>query len=113
MVLAVLISVLFMFFLRWFAGCFLWVSVLLIVIALLGLAVVFLYNGGVISHSSFTGNLGINMRNLPTCQYYNIFGYIVFMIAGLIILLVACSCSRIRLAVALCGVAGKFIAQTW
>lgn len=101
-----------MFFLRCFAGCFVWVSLFLIVTTLLGLAIVFLYNGGDISRDSFVGNLGISIPNLPTSKYYNIFGYITFGVAAIILLIVLCCCGRIRLAVALCGVAGQFIAQT-
>ena len=99
-----------MFFLRCLAGCFVWLSLLLVILSLLGLAIVFLYNGGAISRSSFVGNLGISIPNLPSSEYYNIFGYIVFGVAALILLIVLCCCSRIRLAVALCGVAGQFIA---
>jgi len=99
-----------MFFLRCFAGCFVWVSLIIIIGTLLGLAIVFLYNGGAISQDSFIGNLGISIPNLPSSQYYNIFGYIVFGFAALIWLLTICCCGRIRLAVALCGVAGQFIA---
>ncbi len=112
LVLSVVLSIIFMFFLRCFAGCFVWVSLILIIGTLVGLAIVFLYNGGAISRDSFIGNLGISIPNLPTSQYYNIFGYITFGVAGFILLLILCCCSRIRLAVALCGIAGKFIAQT-
>jgi hypothetical protein len=89
-----------------------WVSIFLIVGTLLGLAIVFLYNGGAIGRDSFIGNLGISVPNLPTSKYYNIFGYITFGVVALILLLVVCCCGRIRLAVALCGIAGKFISQT-
>ena len=101
-----------MFFLRCFAGCFVWLSLLLIILIFVALGIVFLYNGGAISNSSFVGNLGISIPNLPSFQYYNIFGYIVFGLAGFILLLTLCCCGRIRLAVALCGVAGQFIAST-
>jgi len=103
-----------MFFLRCFAGCFVWVSFILIIGTLLGLAIVFLFNGGAIriSRDSFIGNMGISIPKLPTSKYYNIFGYITFGFAAFILLLVLCCCGRIRLAVALCGIAGKFIAQT-
>jgi hypothetical protein len=101
-----------MFSLRWFAGCFVWLSLLLIILTLLGLAIVFLYNGGAISRDSFIGTMGISIPNLPTSEYYNTFGYIVFGFAAVILLIVICCFGRIRLAVALCGVAGQFIAAT-
>lgn len=110
LVLAVVISVIFMFFLRCFAGCFVWLSILLIFLLLIALAIVFLYNGGAISRDSFIGNLGISIPNLPSFSYYNIFGYITFGLAAIVLLLVLCCCGRIRLAVALCGIAGQFIA---
>ncbi len=112
MVLCVVISLIFMFFLRCFAGCFVWVSIFLIFFMLIALAIVFLYNGGAISRDSFVGNLGIDIPNLPTFSYYNIFGYITFGLAAIVLLIIICCCGRIRLAVALCGVAGQFIAET-
>jgi solute carrier family 44 (choline transporter-like protein), member 2/4/5 len=112
LILSVVLSIIFMFFLRCFAGCFVWVSLFLVVGTLLGLAIVFLYNGGAISRDSFIGNLGISIPKLPTSQYYNIFGYITFGVAAIILLIILCCCGRIRLAVALCGIAGKFIAET-
>jgi solute carrier family 44 protein 1 (choline transporter-like protein)/choline transporter-like protein 2/4/5 len=56
--------------------------------------------------------MGVSIPNLPSFSYYNIFGYIVFGIALLIFIIIICCCGRIRLAVALCGVAGQFIAST-
>jgi len=99
-----------MFFLRWFAGCFVWVSLLLILVVLAGAGLIFLYNGGAISQSSFIGNMGISIPNLPSSKYYNIFGYIVFGVAAVFLILIFCFHSRISLAVALCGIAGRFIA---
>lgn len=107
-----MISVLFMFFLRCFAGCFIWTCIFLTFFLLIGLAIVFLYNGGAISRDSFVGNMGISIPNLPTFSYYNIFGYITFGIAAIVLLIIICCCGRIKLAVALCGVAGQFIAET-
>lgn len=101
-----------MFFLRCFAPCFVWTAIFLIFFLLIGLAIVFLYNGGAISKDSYIGNFGISIPDLPPNQYYNIFGYITFGLAGIVLLLIICCCGRIRLAVALCGVAGQFLAET-
>jgi hypothetical protein len=110
MVLAVLISLIFMFFLRCFAGCIVWISIIFLILLTVALGILFCYNGGAISQSSYIGNLGITIPTLPSNSYYNIFGYISFGLAGLFFILMICCCSRIRLAVAVCGVAGQFVA---
>jgi len=50
---------------------------------------------------------------LPENEYYNIFGYISFGLAAAFLILICCCCSRIRLGIAICGVAGKFVASTF
>lgn len=111
MVLAVLLSFIFMFILRCFAGCFVWLSIILLVLVSAAAGILFCYNGGAISRDSYIGNLGITIPTLPNSSYYNIFGYICFGFTGLFIILTICCCSRIRLAVAVCNVAGQFIAR--
>jgi solute carrier family 44 (choline transporter-like protein), member 2/4/5 len=110
-VLGVVISFIFMFFLRCFAGCFIWVSLLSIFLIFLGLCYLFLWNGGAIGSSSYIGNLGISVPNLPSFQYYNIFGWICLGLAVMTLLVIICCCGRIRLAVALCSVAGEFVSN--
>lgn len=112
LVLAVIISVIFLFLLRCFAPCFVWVALILIICLLVALGIVFLYNGGVIGKNSLIGNAGINLPDLPSFSYYSIFGYICFGFAALILLITFCCCGRIRLAVALCIVAGQFVSST-
>ncbi len=110
MALAILISVLFMFFLRCFAGCVVWLSLILLILLTVALGILFCYNGGAISRDSYIGNVGITIPTLPPNSYYNIFGYICFGLAGLVLLVTICCCSRLRIAVAVCGVAGQFVA---
>lgn len=106
--LSVIISFIFMFLLRCIAGCVVWLSLILIVLGTVAMGIIFLYNGGAIS-GGFLGNLGI--PSLPAMQYYNVFGYIAFGVAAVFLLLICCCCSRIRLAVAVCSVAGQFVAR--
>jgi hypothetical protein len=101
-----------MFCLRCFAGCIVWLSILVIFLGTIALGILFLYNGGAISRDHYVGNLGIQIPTLPPNKYYNIFGYISFAIAALFLIIILCCCSRIRLAIAICGVAGKFVAST-
>lgn len=111
LVLAVVISFLFMFFLRCCAGCIIWLSILLLFVVMIALGILFCYNGGAISRDSYIGNLGIAIPTLPKNDYYNIFGYISFGLAGLFFFVFLCCCSRIRLAVAVAKVAGQFVSS--
>jgi choline transporter-like protein 2/4/5 len=107
---AIVVSFLFMFTLRCFAGLIVWTSLILVVLVFVGLGIIFLYNGGQLSSvSSYIGNLGI--PTLTASSYYSVYGYISFGIAGLLLIIVLCCCSRIRLAVAICNVAGQFVSR--
>jgi hypothetical protein len=103
-----------MFFLRCFAGCFVWISIIALILITAAAGILFLYTGGVISkdNASYIGNLGMTVPTLPSFEYYDIFGYICLGFSGLILLVTLCCCSRLKLAVAVCGVAGKFVAST-
>lgn len=105
---AVVMSFLIIFLLRWFVGVIVWASLLGIVVLLSGIGVIFLYNGGALnSYSSYIGSLGI--PTLESSDYYNYYGYAVFGVVGVLLLLLLCCCGRIRLAVAICKAAGGFI----
>lgn len=106
------LSFLFMFMLKCFAACFIWVALFLIFLVLMGAGFVFLVNAGVFSQPTFIGNFGINVPNLPSFKYYDIFGYVTFGLAAVVFFIICCCFGRIRLAVALCGIAGEFIAST-
>jgi len=108
---AVVISFMMMFCFRCFAGCFVWLSIIVVLLLFLGMGVIFLWNGGVIPRDSFVGNLGVPIPTLPKNDYYNIFAYVSFGLAGVFLILVLCCCGRIRLAVAVCSVAGQFISN--
>ena len=76
------------------------------------MGIIFLWNGGAISRDSFIGNLGVEIPDLSDdFKHYNIIGYVCFGLAAIFLILILCCCKQIRLAVALCGLAGKFVAS--
>jgi hypothetical protein len=55
-----------MFMLRCLAGCFVWLSLIGLLLVMVALGIVFLYNGGAISkNNEYIGNLGITVPDLP------------------------------------------------
>lgn len=105
---SVVISLVFMFMLRCLVGLIVWVSCIGSILIFVGMGVLFLYNGGAISQDA-AGFLG--MPTLDSSEYYNTYGYICFGIAGVLLILLLCCCNRLRLAVAVCKVAGQFIVR--
>lgn len=95
-----------MFLLRCLVGCIVWLSIIGSILVFVGLGVIFLYNGGTIS-SSAVGFLGL--PTLSGSDYYNTYGYICFGVAGFLLIMLICCCNRLRLAVAVCKVAGQFV----
>ena len=95
-----------MFLLRCLVGCIVWLSIIGSILVFAGLGVIFLYNGGKIS-SSAVGFLGL--PTLSGSDYYNTYGYICFGVAGFLLIMLICCCNRLRLAVAVCKVAGQFV----
>lgn len=95
-----------MFLLRCLVGCIVWLSIIGSILVFVGLGVIFLYNGGKIS-SSAVGFLGL--PTLSGSDYYNTYGYICFGVAGFLLIMLICCCNRLRLAVAVCKVAGQFV----
>ena len=108
---AIVVSLLFMFLLRCLVGCIVWLSILGSILAFAGLGVVFCYNAGVGGFQSSLGFLGLPRLDgeIGNTQYYATYGYICFGISGFLFLMMICCCNRIRLAVAVCKVAGQFI----
>lgn len=109
---AVVSSLIFMFLLRCLVGCIVWLSILGSILVFAGLGVIFCYNANVgIFTSANMGFLGIPslQGTVNNTQYYATYGYICFGISGFLFLMMLCCCSRIRLAVAVCKVAGQFI----
>ncbi len=96
-----------MFLLRCFAGCLVWTSLISLFLILNGAGVLFLYNAGVITHEYLTS------MGLPSTStgYEEIIGYVFFGLAGLLLIIMLCCCSRIRLAVAVCNTSGQFIVR--
>ena len=99
-----------MFLLRCLVGCIVWFSCIGIILVFIGIGVIFLYNGGSFKGTAaqeYAGFLG--MPTLDGSDYYKTYGYISFGIAGLLLILLICCCNRLRLAVAVCKVAGQFV----
>lgn len=106
---AILVSLIFMFLLRCLAGLIVWTSIIGTIGALTGLGFILCYSGGLFGPQ----NISYMGYTMPTIagdqQYITYYGYGVWGIAGLLLITVLCLCNRIRLAVAVCKCAGKFI----
>lgn len=77
------------------------------ILGFVGLGIIFLYNSGV---AVFKNNLGfLGLPTLSGSQYYSVYGYICFGVSGFLLLMLICCCKRIKLAVAVCKVAGQFV----
>jgi solute carrier family 44 (choline transporter-like protein), member 2/4/5 len=109
----VVLSFIFMYTLRCFAGLLVWLSSFGIILVF-GLAgIVFFYNAGIITTTDSTsGWLSIPTISGGTETEYKIYGIISFSLCGFFFLLLICCFSRIRLAVAVCKAAGQFVAHT-
>lgn len=109
---AIVISFIYLFMLRCFVGCIVWISLIGTLFLLIGLGVIFLFNAGLFGDLTTVGALG-----LPTfatqSQYYEVYGWICIGLAGVYLILLLCCCSRIRLAVAVCNVAGQFVVRVY
>jgi hypothetical protein len=105
---AIVLAFILMFLMKWIAPLLVWFSIFGIIIIFAGVGVIFLYNAGTLqSYGTQLGNLGIPTLNPST--YYNVYAGISFGIALIIFLILLCCCSRIRLAIAVCKVAGQFV----
>ena len=108
---AIVVSFIFMYALRCLAGCIVWVSLFGILFLLIGLGIVFLYNGGTIAGgtaASVAGYLGI--PTITDKGYNSTIGWVFIGVAGFYLIVMLCCCSRLRLAVAVCKCAGQFVA---
>lgn len=98
-----------MILLRCLVGLIVWLSIIGSILVFIALGILFLYNAGV---AVFKNNLGfLGMPTLSGSEYYKVYGYICFGISGILILLLICCCNRLRLAVAVCKVAGQFVVR--
>lgn len=98
-----------MYLMRCVAGVVVWASIGVTLLAIICLGLLFLYSGGVFG----TTDQVIMGYKIPTIgenvKYIRYYGYTVLGLGGVFLLIVLCLCNRIRLAVALCGCAGKYI----
>lgn len=107
---AIVISLIFMFLLRCLVGCIVWFSCIGVILVFILAGFIFLYNGGVFAGTAASEYVGfLGLPTLSGSDYYATYGYISFGIAALLLILLLCCCSRIRLAVAVCKVAGKYV----
>lgn len=96
-----------MFLLRCLVGLIVWLSILGSILGFAALGILFLYNGGV---ETLKNNLGfLGLPTLESSEYFRVYGYICFGVAGVLLILMICCCNRLRLAVAVCKVAGQFV----
>jgi hypothetical protein len=99
-----------MFLMRWIAAVLIWVSIGAILFIFIAFGLIFLYHGGVIESNnvnSVFGSLGVPTTSKN--EFYNVYGYISFGVAGILFIVMLCCCSRIKLAVAICKVSGQFL----
>jgi hypothetical protein len=61
--------------------------------------------GGSISY------MGYSMPTVQSDEYLAYYAYALWAVSGLLLILLLCCCNRIRLAVAVCKCAGKFIVE--
>lgn len=97
-----------MFLLRCLVGLIVWLSIIGSILAFAGMGIIFIYNSG----TSATLNSKIEFMGLPKLsgsEYYATYGYICFGVSGFLLIMLLCCCNRIRLAVAVCKVAGQFV----
>jgi solute carrier family 44 (choline transporter-like protein), member 2/4/5 len=107
---AIVIAFLLMFLMRWIAPLMIWLSIFGTIFIFIGAGFIFLYNSGALSaYNDQLGNLGI--PTLSANSHYNIYAGICFGVALVLIILLLCCCSRIRLAIAVCNVAGQFVVR--
>lgn len=110
---SVVISFVFMYTLRCLAGLIVWVSCFGIILSFSLAGLICFYNAGlIITTDATSGWLSIPTVSGATETEYKVFGIISFCFAGVFLLLLICCFSRIRLAVAVCKAAGKFVAHT-
>lgn len=108
---AVVLSFIFMYTLRCFAGLIVWTSIIGIILMFALIGFVFLYNAGVIS-TTYATYLNIPTISGGTKTQYEALGIVSLVLSGVFLLTFLCCFSRIRLAVAVCKSAGQFVAHT-
>jgi hypothetical protein len=98
-----------MFLLRWLAGLIVWISIIGTIAFLAGLGFIFYYSSGKVTNSTIS-YMGYSVPTVSTdISYLAYYAYALWVIAGILAILLLCCCNRIRLAVAVCKCAGKFI----
>lgn len=108
---AIIISFLVMLLIRWCAGCIVWLSIVSLFLFLILLGFIFCYSGGLFGDVTFQ-YMGFTIPKIGSdMQYIKYYGFAVWGLAGLLLIIFLCLCNRIRLAVAVCKEAGKFIAD--
>ncbi len=108
---AIVVSFIFMFLLRCLTGCIVWVSIFGTLLSLIGLGFLFCYSGGLFGDQSIS-YLGYTVPKIAADQQYvKYYGFTLWGVAGVFLILILCLCNRIRLAVAVCKCAGRFIVE--
>ena len=106
---AVVLSFVIMFLMKCIAGIVVWLSILGTLFSLVALGLLFMYSGGQFGDTNQVF-MGVKIPTVGSdVQYIKYYGYAVLGVAGVFAIVILCLCGRIRLAVALCGCAGKYI----
>ncbi len=108
---AIVVSFIFMFLMRWLAGCIVWTSIIVGILFLVALGIIFCYSGGLFGNGTWS-YMGLTVPKIAEeQQYVRYYGFAAWGVAALLLLVVLCLCHRIQLAVAICKMAGKFIIE--
>lgn len=110
-VFAIVVSFVFMLLLRWCVGCVVWTSIVSLFVSIILLGFIFCYSGGLFGDTNFQ-YMGFSIPKIGAdMQYIRYYGFGMWGLAGLLLIIFICLCNRIRLAVAVCKSAGKFVAD--
>ena len=98
---------------RCFVGCVVWGMTIGVVLGFVGFGIIFLYNAGIGVFANRLGYLGMPTLNgtISNTQYYQIYAYICFSFAGLMLLLLFCYFPKLKPTILACRVANQYLTQ--
>lgn len=96
---------------KFFVGCVIWTFVVGVIVCFSGFGVLFLYSAGIGIFSGSSGYLGMPTLSgsVTNTQYYQIYAYICFGFSALMLVLLLCYRSKIRLTVASCRTVNQYL----
>lgn len=94
---------------RCLAGCIVWLSIFGVIGFLIALGFILGYSGGLFGDQPVS-YMGYTVPKITAQQeYLKYYAYAIWGVTGLVLIIILCMCGRIKLAVAVCKCAGKFI----